>query len=80
MKTEWELIEDGYHREWRLISYPTGLVIGGVRGSIHQRNDGWCGWTDGANGRKNIGDYITEDLAKRAVESAQPSLDSKEWP
>ena len=76
MSNKWELIEDSYDRELRLVSFPSGLIVGGVRGSVHSK-DGWYANTDGAQGRKNIGRYVTEDLAKKAVEEAQPETERK---
>jgi hypothetical protein len=69
---EWELIEDGYHREQRLVAHGTGLIIGGTRGTTYEKG-GWYAWTDGTDGQKRLGTYVTEELAKRAVENAQPS-------
>ena len=66
----WELVEDGYHREQRFVENGTGLILGCVRGSVHD-NSGWGAFTDGAQGPKRVGLYVTEDLAKKAVEQAQ---------
>lgn len=76
MSNKWELAEDGYHRRQRLVNYPAGLVVGHTSGSNHN-NDGWYAATDGPDGLKRLGEFVTEDLAKKAVENAQPSLPSK---
>ena len=70
MTRKWELVEDGYDRRQRLVEFPSGLIIGGVSGSTH-RDGGWYAFTDGKDGCKRIGSFVTEDLAKRAVEEAQ---------
>lgn len=68
MTHKWELVEDGYHRRSRYVEFPSGRIVGGVSGSTFE-NDGWDAQASGCN----IGSYITEDLAKRAVEAAVTS-------
>jgi len=69
MTTKWELYEDGYHRRQRLVRFPDGLIVGGVSGSNYE-TQGWYACTDGAEGVKRIGYFVTEELAKKAVEAA----------
>jgi hypothetical protein len=71
MNDKWELIENGYRRRQRLVSFPSGLVIGYTNGSTHD-GEGWDAMLDGPAKRKWIGTFVTEDLAKNAVEKAQP--------
>lgn len=73
---KWELVEDGYHRRQRFVEFPSGLIIGGVGGSRHS-NDGWYAFTDGAKGVERIGSFVTEDLAKKAVEAACAPKETK---
>lgn len=61
---KWELIKDGYHREQRYVEWPSGKIVGGTRGTVYE-NDGWY-----AGAGETLGVYVTEDLAKRAVEAA----------
>ena len=77
MNNKWELIEDGYEREQRLVSYPSGLIVGRVCGSNYDKNSGWSAWREGKGVQENLGTYVTEGLAKKAVEAAQPSEPSR---
>lgn len=76
VRFKWELVEDGLYRDQRLVNFPSGLIVGGTRGTTFD-NRGWDAWTDGRNILKPLGKYVTEDLAKRAVESAQSSPEEK---
>lgn len=73
MWVNWELVDAGCDREWRLVQDVTGLIIGGVRGTILAGRTSelaineWGAWTDGAGGVKHIGKYVTQEFAKRAV-------------
>jgi hypothetical protein len=69
MTMKWELYEDGYNRRQRLVRFPEGLIVGGVSGSNFD-SQGWYAHTDGAEGVKRVGYFVTEDLAKEAVENA----------
>ena len=73
---KWELVENGYCKCSRYVSYPTGLIIGHVEGKPFESSASWYASIDGTAGRKNIGTFTTEGLAKRAVEAAQLSLDN----
>ena len=70
---KWELIEDGYHRDFRLVN-ADGLIVGHVRGSAYEVHRGWCAAIDGKDRYQSIGSYVTEDLAKIAVEKALREL------
>ncbi len=70
---KWEVIEDSYWKKSRYIQYPSGLIIGHVRGSNCDSSQPWTASTDGRDGRgggERVGDYVTERLAKKAVEVA----------
>lgn len=66
--TRWEYLDDSYSNvEARLIDNATGRIVGRVRGRSYSGPiQEWGAVCDG----KHIGDYVTEDFAKRAVESA----------
>lgn len=69
MAAKWELIEDGYHRESRLVDGETGRILGGVRGSSYDSRGEWDAHVLGED-RPHIGSFVTEGQAKRAVENA----------
>jgi hypothetical protein len=73
MNTKWELVEDGYTRECRLVEEITGRIVGGTTGSSFNPSAGWLAWYEDKDGRHRIGYFISEANAKQAVESAQPS-------
>jgi hypothetical protein len=70
MNGKWEVVEDGYNRRLHFVQSGTGLIIGHVEVSNYD-SDNWYAGTDGPEGRKRLGDFVTEALAKRAVEVAQ---------
>lgn len=67
---KWEVVEDRYHRCLRYVLYPSGLIIGHVQGKNADPHASWTASTDGQDGGKRIGTYVTEGLAKKAVEAA----------
>ena len=76
MSNKWEIDEDGYEREQRLVSYPSGLIVGRVCGSNYDKNSGWIAWREEKEVQENLGTYVTEGLAKKAIEAAQPDRKS----
>ena len=67
MAAKWELIEDGYHRESRLVDGETGRILGGVRGSSYDSHGEWDAHVRG-NDKPHVGSFVTEGQAKKAVE------------
>lgn len=66
---KWELVEDGYHRESRLVDGVTGRILGGVSGSNYDNRHEWdANIRD--DDRPHIGSFVTEGQAKKAVEGA----------
>lgn len=66
MSVRWEIVEGGFHKEWRYVN-ESGRIIGGVRGSHYQESDGWYAHVE-TPGRVNLGRFVIPDLAKKAVE------------
>jgi hypothetical protein len=73
----WELVEDAYHKKSRYVLYPNGMIIGHVDGTPYETSAPWYAAIDGQNGRKPIGTFTTEGLAKRAVEAASVEATSR---
>lgn len=67
MSEKWEIVEDDYHKRLRLVEYPSGRIVGTVSGCIYNPRDSWFASREG----KALGDYVTEGLAKKAVELAR---------
>lgn len=68
-KRKWEVVEDGYHKEVRLVDCSTGQILGGVRGEKYSSRAEWDAHLRGTD-KPQIGSYVTEDQAKAAVELA----------
>lgn len=66
-KLMWEVVEDGYVRTLRYVSYPQGRVVGRVTGFNNDANKEWSASISDL-AQPNIGSYVNEALAKNAVE------------
>lgn len=67
---KWELVEDSFTtRRQRYVEYPSGRILGrtsGRPGAIAE----WYALTETTHGVHLLGIFVTEDLAKKAVEAA----------
>ena len=74
---KWEIVDDGYNREFRYVSYPSGRIIGEVSGCVCYSKSEWSAGLRSSKGYTLIGAFVTEELAKKAVENAQPKKGTK---
>ena len=68
--TKWQLIEDGYNKESRLVNGATGEILGTVRGCNCDLDEPWVAIIDTPKIPKDqhVGSYVTEAQAKKALE------------
>jgi hypothetical protein len=69
--TKWQLIEDGYHKESRLVNRVTGEVLGSVSGCNYDNTAPWVAFisTPKIPKDQHVGSYVTEAQAKKALEA-----------
>ena len=72
ISNQWEVTEDGYNRNLRLVQYPSGFVLGYVSGQNYVSTAEWdvSVFNKSTSLCKLIGRYVTEGLAKKALEEA----------
>lgn len=64
---KWEMVNDGYHREQRLVDERTGQILGGVKGCVYDSKGEWDAHVRG-KAVPHVGSFVTEWQAMRAVE------------
>ncbi len=79
MTLKWERIDGFSNHWWRLVDSATGRIVGQAEGTTYKGSDHWrahiCGRTF-----RFIGLFVTEDLAKKAVELEIKSKESSAHP
>jgi len=74
MKEVWEIVEDGYYKRIRLVRYPSGLILAMVSGCNCDQRKPWDAFAETPSNAGLIGQFVTEGLAKKAVENWVKSL------
>jgi hypothetical protein len=68
MSNKWEVTEDGYFKRSRYVECPSGEIIGYISSVYADKSE----WRPSIGGFQEpyVGPYVTEDLARKAVEQA----------